>query len=102
MASNNRISDTEQLETQNNENYFLLFAHIKNTFNLFPHEGISFLSGISSWTEPHFVGFPDSSVSKESACNAGDPSRIPEWERPAVEGIGYPLQNSWACLVLSW
>ena len=43
--------------------------------------------------------FPDSSVGKESACNAGDPSSIPGLVRPAGEGIGYPLQYSWASLV---
>ena len=36
---------------------------------------------------------------KESACNAGDPGSIPGSERSAVEGIGYPLQYSWASLV---
>ena len=45
------------------------------------------------------VGFPDSSVGKESACNAGDPSPIPGSGRSAGEGIGYPLQYSWASLV---
>ena len=44
-------------------------------------------------------GFPDSSVGKESACNAGDPGSIRGWGRFAGEGIGYPLQNSWASLV---
>ena len=44
--------------------------------------------------------FPDSSVGKESACNAGDPSLIPGWGRSAGEGIGYPLQYSWAALVV--
>ena len=39
-------------------------------------------------------GFPDSSVGKESTCNAGDPSSIPGLGRSAVEGIGYPLQYS--------
>ena len=43
-------------------------------------------------------GFPDSSVGKESACNAGDPSSIPELGRSPGEGIGYPLHNSWASL----
>ena len=43
--------------------------------------------------------FPDSSVGKESACNAGDPSLIPGWGRSAGEGIGNPLQYSWASLV---
>ena len=44
-------------------------------------------------------GFPDSSVGKESACNAGDPSSIPGSGRSTGEGIGYPLQHSWASLV---
>ena len=45
------------------------------------------------------MGFPDSSVGKESACNAGDPSSIPGSGTSAGEGIGYPLQYSWASLV---
>ena len=45
------------------------------------------------------MGFPDSSVGKESACNAGDPSLIPGLGRSAGEGTGYPLQYSWASLV---
>ena len=44
-------------------------------------------------------GFPDSSVGKESACNAGDTGSIPGSGRPTGEGIGYPLQYSWASLV---
>ena len=45
------------------------------------------------------VGFPDSSVGKESACNAGDPSLVPGSGTSTAEGIGYPLQYSWASLV---
>ena len=45
------------------------------------------------------IKFPDSSVGKESAYNAGDPGSIPELGRSAREGIGYPLQYSWASLV---
>ena len=45
-------------------------------------------------------GFPDSSVGKESTCNAGDPGLIPGLGRSPGEGIGYPLQYSWASLVL--
>ena len=45
------------------------------------------------------MGFPHSSVGKESACNAGDASSIPGLERSTGEGIGYPLQCSWASLV---
>ena len=37
------------------------------------------------------LGFPDSSVDKETACNAGDPSLIPTLGRSAGERIGYPL-----------
>ena len=36
-------------------------------------------------------GFPDSSVAKEFACNAGDPCSIPGLGRSAGEGIGYPF-----------
>ena len=46
-----------------------------------------------------FVGFPGSSAGKESACNAGDPSSIPGLGRSPGEGIGHPLQYSWASLV---
>ena len=46
-----------------------------------------------------FIGFPDSSVGKESACNAGDPSSIPGKGRSPGEGIGYPFRYSWASLV---
>ena len=42
---------------------------------------------------------PGNSVGKESACNAGDPSSISGLGRSAGEGIGYPLQYSWASLV---
>ena len=44
--------------------------------------------------------FPDSSVGKESTCNAGDPGSIPGSGRSPGEGIGYPLQYSWASLVV--
>ena len=45
------------------------------------------------------MGFPHSSVGKESTCNAGDPSSIPGSGISAGEGIGYPFQYSWASLV---
>ena len=54
-------------------------------------------SGMSKST--NIWGFPDSSVGKESACNAGDPSLIPGSGRPPGEGIGYLLLHSWASLV---
>ena len=45
------------------------------------------------------ISFPDSSVGKESACNAGILGLIPGWGRSPGEGIGYPLQYSWTSLV---
>ena len=46
-----------------------------------------------------FVGIPDSSAGKESACNAGDPGSIPGSGRAPGEGIGYSLQYSWTSLM---
>ena len=55
---------------------------------------------LSIWTIPHSpLAFPDSLVGKESACNARDTGSIPGLGRSAGEGIGYPLQYSWASLV---
>ena len=47
-----------------------------------------------------YWGFPHSSVGKESACNAGDPGSIRGSGRSGGEGIGYPLQYSWAFIVV--
>ena len=49
-------------------------------------------------------GSPESSVGKESACNAGDPGLIPGSGRSPGEGIGCPLQycgpeNAMDCIV---
>ena len=44
-------------------------------------------------------GFPGSSAGKESACNAEDPSLIRGLERSPGEGVGDPLQYSWASLM---
>ena len=46
-----------------------------------------------------YKGFLDSSLGKEFACNAGDPGSIPGSGISTGEGIGYPLQHSWASLV---
>ena len=42
----------------------------------------------------HPPSFPCSSVSKESACSAGDPGSIPGLGRSPGEGNGNPLQYS--------
>ena len=39
------------------------------------------------------MGFPCSSVSKESACSAGDPGSIPGLGRYPGEANGNPLQH---------
>ena len=51
-----------------------------------------------------FMGFSDSSVGKESACNAGDLGLIPGLGRSPGEGKSYAfqysgLENSMDCLV---
>ena len=43
--------------------------------------------------------FPHSSAGEESTCDVGDLGSIPGSERSQGEGIGYPLQYSWASLV---
>ena len=45
------------------------------------------------------MGFSGSSAGKESTCNEGDPGSIPGSGSSPGEGIGYPLQYSWASLV---
>ena len=44
-------------------------------------------------------GFPCGSAGKESTCSAGDPCSVPGSGRSVGEGIGYPLQYSWASVV---
>ena len=48
------------------------------------------------------MDFPDSSVGKESTCNAGEPGSISRAGGSPGEGIGYLLQYSWASFWLSW
>ena len=50
-------------------------------------------------SQTFLMGSPDSSVGKESTCNAGDPSLVPRSERSTGKGIGYPLQYLWASLM---
>ena len=42
-----------------------------------------------------YMGFPSGSVSKESACNAGDPALIPGSGQTPGEGTGNSLPYSW-------
>ena len=45
-------------------------------------------------------GFPRSSAGKESTCYVGEPGSIPGSGRSPGEGVGYPLQYSWASLMV--
>ena len=49
---------------------------------------------------PIYLDFPGSSANKESACNLGDSGLIPGSERSPGKWMGYPLQYSWASLVV--
>ena len=60
--------------------------------------GIKYL-GHGNFKHLYHGAFPSSSVGKESTFNAGDPNSISGLGRSAGEGIGYPLQYSWASLV---
>ena len=46
-----------------------------------------------------YLGFPDSSVGKESPAMQETPVGFLGQEDPLEKGIGYPLQHSWASLV---
>ena len=46
------------------------------------------------------MGFSGGSGGKESACNAAESGSIPGSGRSTGEGVGYPLQYSWASLVV--
>ena len=71
--------------------FYLCYCLIKYYF-LF-----SFVLVVAPWFK-----FPHSSVGKESACNAGDPTLIPKLGRSTREVIGYPLQYYLASLWLTW
>ena len=60
------------------------------TFSLLSTNEVIWVQYTPKW------GFLGSSAGKESACNAGNPSLIPGSGRSPREGIGYPLQYSWA------
>ena len=87
-----------QLLSQIFRNYFhqwfpnpTTYQYLFGSFYLF-----SFL--MFYWSKA-YKGVPDSSVGKESTCNAGDPGSISGSGRFPGEGICYPLQHFWASLV---
>ena len=70
----------------------------KNSFSFYPQNDLSILNHVLKSTLL-IKGFSDSSVGKQSACNAEDPGSIPGSGRSGKKGISYPLQYSWASLV---
>ena len=76
------------------KSYPFQYSGLENSTNCIVH-GVS----KSQTRLSDLQGFPDSSVGKESACNAGDPGLSPGSGRSTGEGIGYLLQYSWASLV---
>jgi len=67
---------------------------------IFP--AISINKGYHQWLQPSNVSWQGASLIAQlvkNHCNAGDPGSIPGSGRSTGEGIGYPLQYSWASLV---
>ena len=54
---------------------------------------VSWTGNIELTLSLSFSGLPDSSIGKESTCNAGNPCLIPGSGRSPGEGKGYPLQE---------
>ena len=72
----------------------LSFKYLKYLVTLF------FMSNLKNFLKIwQILGFSNSSVCKESACNAGDPSSIHESGKSTGERRGYSIQYSWASLV---
>ena len=72
------------------------FHRQKFKFNLILFHGLRLSK--DSLSQMICVEYKDS-AGKESTCNVGDPSSNPGLRRSSGEGIGYPLQYSWASLV---
>ena len=70
----------------------------KNSFSFYPQNDLSILNHVLK-SILLIKGFSDSSVGKQSACNAEDPGSIPGSGRSGKKGISYPLQYSWASLM---
>ena len=61
--------------------------------------GRKVMTNLDSILKNRDITLPGSSAGRESTCNAGCPSSIPGLRRSDGEGIGYPLQCSWASLM---
>ena len=79
----------------------LFHQSVKNTYLVYETDQIELPQSSLLWEDgetlsAYLLGYqlPDSSVSKESTCNAGNPSSIPGSGRAPGDGISYPLQYS--------
>ena len=92
--------------SQKRKRLFFLYWVILSPLSAIPRVGLSLnslscsidLAGIF-YVNSSLTWLPGSSAGKESAFNAGGPCLIPGSGRSPGEGIGYPLQYSWASLV---
>ena len=75
---------------------FRMMVTLKLLYILFPFVAVMYRYGSNIMT---LIWNLRSSAGKESTCNAGDPNSIPGSEHSLGEGIGYPLQGSWASLL---
>ena len=65
---------------------------------MFVTQAISISDGLTTSADTLYsMGFPDSSVNKQSVCSAGDPGSIPGLRRSAGEGIGSPVLLDFPC-----
>ena len=75
------------------KSYPFQYSDLENSMDCIAH-GVA-----KSWTGVSDFHFPHSSVGQESTHNAGYPGLITGSERSTGEGIGSPLEYSWAYLV---
>ena len=94
-----RVSFTASLKSLAVNSFRKISSYISDSFFTFCISSRTSLIPFSNLINYYGPQFPDSSVGKESTCNAGDPNSIPGLGRAAGEGTGYPRQYSWASLV---
>ena len=75
-------------ESDTTERRHFHFSFLSIRVPIYPHMGYFYMAIVC------VLGFPDSSVSKESTCSAGDPGSIPGSGRSPGEENGNPLQYS--------
>ena len=87
-------------ETNKHKNSIFYFCNLKSLAGSKIHKDIIFICVCVCVLKVWLLGFPRSSVDKESACSAGDLASIPGLGRSLGEGNGDPLQ--YPCLEKSY